>query len=434
MASSTLKKVSTPCLDDHQIPPEDFEAKGELAKDAAKIVLKVLYLARVGRPDLYWTVNSLAREVTKWTVACDKRLHRLMSYMQHTRDWVQTCFVGDPVEALRLVLFADASFAGDLRDSKSTSGGFLCLSGPRTFVPISWICKKQGAVSHSSSEAEVISLDAGIRMEGIPALLLWDLVVDVFTKGKGETSRPKAKGETLVPKASNYINDILSHVDYVPCTLPKSSGQSRLLVMEDNEAVIKMTIKGRSPTMRHVARTHRIDLDWLFERIRDDPGIFLKYINTKFQLADILTKGMFTADQWSSLCKMMVLGPVSDRVPVKSALPKHKGSNTPGQAGLLIQSHNNTSIGSGGTLSGLASPAGRMHASGANQQTPRPWPLPAGLVIGRKGWKADDMQKGEASTAIKSAAFTSTPPEEPILAANFAVDSREGLADTAEKV
>ena len=45
--------------------------------------------------------------------------------------------------------------------------------GSHTFVPISWICKKQTAVSHSSVESEIISLDAGLRLDGIPALDLW---------------------------------------------------------------------------------------------------------------------------------------------------------------------------------------------------------------------------------------------------------------------
>ena len=35
-----------------------------------------------------------------------------------------------------LALFVDASFAGDLRDSKSTSGAFMFLVGPNTFVPL----------------------------------------------------------------------------------------------------------------------------------------------------------------------------------------------------------------------------------------------------------------------------------------------------------
>ena len=89
-------------------------------------------------------------------------------------------FVGDAPGDCWLTLFSDASFAGDLRDSKSTPGGILCLVGPNTFVPIKWICKKQGAVSHSTAEAEVISLDAGGRLEGLPALSFWSLVTDVF--------------------------------------------------------------------------------------------------------------------------------------------------------------------------------------------------------------------------------------------------------------
>ena len=72
-------------------------------------------------------------------------------------------------------------------------------------------------------------------------------------------------------------------------------------VFEDNEAVIKMIMKGRSPTMRHVSRTHRVALDWLFDRINLDPKIQIKYIDTKNQLADILTKGSFTRDEWNHL-------------------------------------------------------------------------------------------------------------------------------------
>ena len=74
-----------------------------------------------------------------------------------------------------------------------------------------------------------------------------------------------------------------------------------LYIFEDNEAVIKMIIKGRSPKMKHVSRTHRVALDWLFDRINLDPNIQIKYIDTKNQLADILTKGNFTRDEWNHL-------------------------------------------------------------------------------------------------------------------------------------
>ena len=58
-----------------------------------------------------------------------------------------------------LGLFQEASFAGDLRDSKSTPGGVLCAVGSQTFVPMPWKCKKQTAVSHSSPDGESEILD-----------------------------------------------------------------------------------------------------------------------------------------------------------------------------------------------------------------------------------------------------------------------------------
>ena len=62
-----------------------------------------------------------------------------------------------------------------------------------------------------------------------------------------------------------------------------------------------MIVKGRSPTMRHVSRTHRVALDWLFDRINVEATIQVKYVETKNQLADILTKGCFSCDEWNHL-------------------------------------------------------------------------------------------------------------------------------------
>ena len=61
--------------------------------------------------------------------------------------------------------------------------------------------------------------------------------------------------------------------------------------------------------MRQVARTQRVDLDWLFERIANDPGIEIHYVGTKEQIADIFTKGQFTEFQWRALCRLAQIGP-----------------------------------------------------------------------------------------------------------------------------
>ena len=111
-------------------------------------------------------MNKLARAVTIWTRAGDKRLARLISYIHHTSEIKQHCYVGNTAQQCRLELFQDTDFAGDLEDSKSTSGRLLCIFGSQTFVPKSWMCKKQTSVSHSSTESETISLDAGLRRMG----------------------------------------------------------------------------------------------------------------------------------------------------------------------------------------------------------------------------------------------------------------------------
>ena len=53
--------------------------------------------------------------------------------------------------------------------------------------------------------------------------------------------------------------------------------------------------------MRHVSRTHRVALDWLFDRINLDPKIQIRYIDSKPQIADMLIKGHITRDEWNNL-------------------------------------------------------------------------------------------------------------------------------------
>ena len=122
-----LYKVSTPCIDDHHFKEEETKSVGELSDTCSQIVLKCLYLARTGRPDILWSVNKLARSITKWTKACDKRLNRLILYAHHTSEYKQYCHVGNTAKQCRLGLFQDSDFAGDLEGSKSTSGGTLCI-------------------------------------------------------------------------------------------------------------------------------------------------------------------------------------------------------------------------------------------------------------------------------------------------------------------
>ena len=174
----------------------------------------------------------------------------------------------------------------------------------------SWMCKKKTSVWHSSTESEIISLDAGLRLDGIPALDLWDLIVSVLGKTTQNHDRTVQsvvnKSEACSPphtihkrkQSQRVIND-LDNIDFIPSNVQSSHQEALFYLFEDNEAVIKMIMEGSSPTLRHVSRTHRVALDWWFHRINLDSKI--KYIDTKNQLADVLTKGNFTRDKWNHL-------------------------------------------------------------------------------------------------------------------------------------
>ena len=176
----------------------------------------------------------------------------------------------------------------------------LCAFWSQTFVPISWMCKKQTSVSHRSTESEIISLDAGLRLDWILALDLWDLIVSVHGNTIQTSEGPERPVIIDKSQRSRGKTNVLINIDCVPSNVQSSNQEAWLYVSEDNEAVIKMIIKGRCPTMRHVSRTHRVAFDGLFDRINLD-SIQIKYIDTKNQLADILTKGNFTRDEWNHL-------------------------------------------------------------------------------------------------------------------------------------
>ena len=159
-----------------------------------------MYLARMCTPDMLWSVNKVARAVTEWTKACDQRLARSISYSHRTFEYRQYCWVGDTAQQCRLGLFQDSDFAGNYEDSKPTSGGILCIFGSLTFVPISWTCKKQTSDSHSSTEAEVISLDAGLRNSRSRSLGFCDWRISFLTKKIQQHQRCKRATEKLVGK------------------------------------------------------------------------------------------------------------------------------------------------------------------------------------------------------------------------------------------
>ena len=187
------------------------------------------------------------------------------------------------------------------------------------------MCKKQTSVSHSSTESEVASLDAGLRMDGISALDLWDVVIEILHSSQNthhivrdhrrkekiddQVQRSRACGEirstnpnTMLKRSGNRDVDGLSNVDHVVTNASSSQPEVQLYIFEESEGVIEMIRKCRSPTMRDVSRTHGVALDSLFDRVNLDPQ---NPHQTKNQLTDMLTKGSFTRDEWNHLFRSL---------------------------------------------------------------------------------------------------------------------------------
>ena len=177
-------------MDDHQIKKQELESVGELSKVCADVVLKCFYLARTGRPDILWSVNKFARSVTKWTRARDRRLARLISYIHHTSDYLQYCHVGNTAQhsTVDWGYLKTRTLLEILKIRNQHLEEFCENLGSRTYVPISSMCKKQTSESHSSRKSETISLDAGLRMHGLPTFDLWDIVIDVLRSTKGNAN------------------------------------------------------------------------------------------------------------------------------------------------------------------------------------------------------------------------------------------------------
>ena len=251
----SVKPAQTPFVPEGSLS-DDCDEPGELAPKACSILMKALWLARLSRPDILKPINDLATRVQKWTKNEDKKLLRLIQYLQHSKNYRLVGSVDDPAEALYLELFCDADYGGDKEDVKSTSGGYLVLKGPNTTFPLAWLSKRQTSVSRSTTESEVVSLAHSVYTEGIPALQLWSLLFD----------RPV-----------------------------------QLILREDNQATIIVVEKGYSPKLRHISRTHKVNLSGLSELL-DDPDIKIEYVDTLEQLADIFTKALQPQKWYHALC------------------------------------------------------------------------------------------------------------------------------------
>ena len=183
-----------------------------------------------------------------------------MCYINQTLDHRMYSWVGDDTGDVSVVLYCDADFAGEkFPGMKSTNGTFLCIEGPMTFCTLSGCSKKQGNVSKSTPEAEIVSASYGLEKTGLPALDLW---------------------EVLLRRKPLSID-----------------------LQEDNEACLQIMRTGRNPSMKHVSRTHGVNIAWLHAQYaKHFAGI---NCHTLLMCADIFTKALDEKAKWHAARKLI---------------------------------------------------------------------------------------------------------------------------------
>jgi hypothetical protein len=226
-----------------------MQKPGVCKERAAALLMKALYLARTVRLDLNWVMNTISRQVTKWTVLQDRHICRLYGYLMATVELELHSVVFPGNLGNKLEGYPDADLAGAFDSARSTSGGFVGLAGDAgTSVPLEWYSKRQTATSHSTTEAELASASKMLREHLLPQQILWEAML----------------GRPVSAK-----------------------------LFEVNQSTIATILNGYSQQLRFLAKCHRIYLFLVHEICTDAlNSIALEYIPTDLQKGDLMTRGL----------------------------------------------------------------------------------------------------------------------------------------------
>ncbi len=86
-------------------------------------------------------------------------------------------WIGDDPKELTGRLFADADVAGCPYSLKSTNGCHFDIQGPNSRFPISEGCNGHTSIAHSSTEAEIASLNVDMKNRADPAITILKMIL-----------------------------------------------------------------------------------------------------------------------------------------------------------------------------------------------------------------------------------------------------------------
>ena len=133
--------------------------------------LKCLYLARIGRPDILWSVNKIGKISHKMTRDCDKRSARLISYIHRTNYHQKYCDVGNRLSIVDWVYSKTQTLLATLQTPNQPLGESYVFSEVEYLFPqVGCVRSKRQCLTVPQNRKLFIYLDARFRMDGILAL------------------------------------------------------------------------------------------------------------------------------------------------------------------------------------------------------------------------------------------------------------------------
>ncbi|GBL76200.1 Retrovirus-related Pol polyprotein from transposon TNT 1-94 [Araneus ventricosus] len=211
------------------------------------LIGSLAFIALRTRPDIMYAINVLSQFQSNLGIKHWNCLLRLLGYLKYTQNYMLEL---SKVKSLKLRCFSDSDFATN-RDDRVSIGGFI------TFIdetPISWRTFKQKSGSLSTMEAESVALTEAAKE------FIW--------------LKNVLNNESLNLKVNENI------------------------MFCDNQAAISFS---NSPVENY--RTKHIDVRYHFLRNLIHDNVFkIQYVNTKFNLADIITKPM-VKDKLLEFCR-----------------------------------------------------------------------------------------------------------------------------------
>ena len=228
--------VNTPADANYKLQPATNQDEPLNQTQYQSAVGSLMYLSVNSRPDIAFSVNSLARFNSNPRKEHWSALKRVLRYLN---GMINHGLIYKQGGAKHFVGYSDADWAGDLSDRKSTSGYVFMLSGG----PVSWSSRKQKCVALSTAKAEYVALSAAVQ----ECMWLRQLEAEL-----------------------SYDND------------------RPTVIFEDNQSTIAMA---KNPQFH--GRAKHIDIRHHFVREQLAHGtIQLEYCPTTEMTADIFTKGL----------------------------------------------------------------------------------------------------------------------------------------------